>query len=175
MKTMVDDEKQEVSRSSITPHPPLGRGGRGILFRSLNHRPYSARFSIQARFGDRIFLVWYACCFPGRGAYHGSRPGRCGFERLCGTVQGEDRGEEEAGPIAVGPSSGLCVSDGIGEREGGVAGRQSKSAGGVEGLEGSGEDGVGPRCSTSCCYRNRKCVDLESFHLAPCPLDLAVL
>jgi hypothetical protein len=171
MKTMVDDEKKEVSRSSIIHLIPPSEEGGGISFRSLNQFPYSARFSIQARFWDRFFLFRYSRCFSGRGTYHGSRPGRCGFERLCKAVQGEDRGEEEAGPIAVGPSSGLCVSDGIGGREGGVARRQGKSTGGVEGLEGSGEDGIGPCRSTT----RSRCIDLESYRrtrllLAPCLL-----
>jgi len=152
-----------------TSHSPFERCARS--FRSLNLRPCSARFSIQSGFWDRVFLVWYTRCFPGRGAYHGSRPGRCGFDRLCEAVQGEDRGEEEAGPIAVGPSSGLCVSDGIGEREGEVAGGWGKGAGGVEGLEGSGEDGIAPRRSTACRCRSKR-VDLPPACHSSCVIAL---
>ena len=158
---MVDDEKQEVSRSSITPH---------LLIPVTKHLPvYSARFSIQAGFWDRVFLVWYTRCLTGRRAYHGSRPGRCGFEGLCEAVQGEDRREEEASPIAVGPSSGLCVFDGIGEREGEAAGGQGKSAGGVEGLEGGGEDGIAA-CRSTTRHCRSKCVDPLRLSLVPCLL-----
>ena len=130
---------------------------RRTSFRLLNHYPWPARVPIQASDWDRLFFVWHTRRFPRWGAHHGSRPGRCGLERFCEAVQGEDRGEEEAGPITVGASSGLCVFDGIGEREGEVAGGQGKSAGGVERIGGSGEDGIAP-------CRLRGAIDLESFH-----------
>jgi hypothetical protein len=157
MKTMVDDEKQEVSRTFIThAKTPMSS------FRSLKPVPYTARLPIQVGLGNRFFLVWYARCLPRGCAYHGGRPGRCGLDGLREAFQGEDRGEEEAGPIVVDAPSGLCVFDGIGDREGQVAGGRGKSAGGIERLEGSGEDGTASRCYS-------KGVDPES----PASLTLA--
>jgi len=64
-------------------------------------------------------------CLPRCGPYRGSRLGKGDLKRLCEAVQGEDRGEEEPGPIAVGPSSRLCVTDGS-------CGGEGESAGGIE-------------------------------------------